>query len=70
MGQTKSEYMEMTTTFVPGHPPAQITVGSLFVWPGLFDQDNRAKGDLIQTVAEAAIEKTMQLTCLAKPGQW
>jgi len=70
MGQTNSEFIEMTTTFVPGHPPAKLEVGSLFVWPGLFDQQNRSEGDLIQTVAEAAVEKTMQLTCLAKPGQW
>jgi hypothetical protein len=69
LGQANSEFVELTTIFVPGHPPAK-TVGHLFVWPGLFDQKNRSDGDLIQTVVEAAEEKTMQLTCLAGPGQW
>ncbi|QDS77457.1 hypothetical protein FKW77_006956 [Venturia effusa] len=70
MGQTDSEYIEMTTVFVPGRPPADA-VGSLFVWPGLFDQKNRSDGDLVQTVAEfhAPVEKQKK-SCDALPGQW
>jgi hypothetical protein len=69
MGQTDSEYIKMTTTFVPGHPPAMM-VGSLFIWPGLFDQKNRSEGDLIQTVAEFTDRPKMQQTCNAGAGQW
>jgi hypothetical protein len=70
MGQTDSEFVEMTTVFMPGRPPAEA-VGSLFVWPGLFDQKNRSDGDLVQTVAEfhSPAEKQRK-SCDAKPGQW
>jgi hypothetical protein len=69
MGQTDSEYIKLTTTFVPGAPPAQMT-GSLFIWPGFFDQKNRSEGDLVQTVAEFHDAKGMKETCAAGPGQW
>jgi hypothetical protein len=69
MGQTDSEYVKLTTTFQPGMPPKDMT-GSLFIWPGFFDQKNRSEGDLVQTVAEFHEEKTMKLTCNAAPGQW
>ena len=69
MGQTDSEYIKVTTTFVPGHPPAKMT-GSLFMWPGLFDQKNRSDGDLVQTVAEFHEPRIMQQTCDPYPGQW
>jgi len=59
----------MNTTFVPGNPPKEM-IGSLFIWPGLFDQKNRLDGDLIQTVAEFHVPQSMQTTCSAKPGQW
>jgi hypothetical protein len=68
-GQTDSEYIKMTTTFIPGRPPAMM-VGSLFVWPGLFDQKNRTDGDLIQTVVEFTDQPKMVQTCNAAPGQW
>ena len=70
MGQTDSEFVEMTTVFIPGRPPAEA-VGSLFIWPGLFDQKNRSDGDLVQTVAEfhSPAEKHKK-SCDAKPGQW
>lgn len=70
LGQTDSEFIEMTTVFMPGRPPAEA-VGSLFVWPGLFDQKNRSGGDLVQTVAEfhSPLEKQKK-SCDAKPGQW
>lgn len=70
MGQTESEYIEMTTVFMPGRPPAEA-VGSLFVWPGLFDQKNRSEGDLVQTVAEyhSPLERQRK-SCDAQPGQW
>jgi hypothetical protein len=69
LGQTDSEFIKMTTTFVPGHPPAMM-VGSLFIWPGLFDQKNRSDGDLIQTVAEFTDQPKMVQTCNAGAGQW
>lgn len=69
MGQTDSEYIKLTTTFIPGAPPAQMT-GSLFIWPGFFDQKNRSEGDLVQTVAEFHDPKGMKETCNAAPGQW
>jgi hypothetical protein len=59
----------MTTTFIPGNPPAMM-VGSLFIWPGLFDQKNRSDGDLIQTVAEFTDQPKMVQTCSAGAGQW
>jgi hypothetical protein len=68
-GQTDSEYIKMTTTFVPGNPPAMM-VGSLFIWPGLFDQKNRSDGDLIQTVVEFTDQPKMVQTCNAGAGQW
>ncbi|RDI88100.1 Sexual differentiation process protein isp4 [Venturia inaequalis] len=70
MGQTESEFIEMTTVFMPGRPPAE-SVGSLFVWPGLFDQKNRSDGDLVQTVAEfhSPMERQKK-SCDANPGQW
>jgi hypothetical protein len=69
LGQTDSEFIKMTTTFIPGHPPAMM-VGSLFIWPGLFDQKNRSDGDLIQTVAEFTDRPKMVQTCNAGAGQW
>ncbi|TID18950.1 Sexual differentiation process protein isp4 [Venturia nashicola] len=70
MGQTDSEFIELTTVFMPGRPPA-VATGSLFVWPGLFDQKNRSDGDLVQTVAEfhSPIERQRK-SCDANPGQW
>ncbi|KAF2429794.1 hypothetical protein EJ08DRAFT_268380 [Tothia fuscella] len=69
LGQTESEYIKLTTTFIPGRPPATAT-GSLFIWPGFFDQKNRSEGDLVQTVAEFHNSSTMKDTCGAGPGQW
>lgn len=69
MGQADSEFIEMTTVFIPGRPPKE-SIGSLFVWPGLFDQKNRSDGDLVQTVAEFHTPEKQQKSCTAKPGQW
>jgi hypothetical protein len=33
--------------YAPGTPPANMK-GDLFLWGGLFDQENRENGDLVQ----------------------
>jgi hypothetical protein len=69
LGQTNSEYTAFSTIYSTGPPPAQVK-GSIFLWPGLFDQANRNGGDLIQTVIELHGAKETVETCQAKPGQW
>jgi len=69
IGQTSSEYIKMTTTFVPGKPPAEIN-GSLFIWAGLHGQHNRSEGDMIQIVVEFHKLQKMQLACNLYSYQW
>jgi hypothetical protein len=69
LGQTNSEYTALSTIYSTGPPPAQVK-GSIFLWPGLFDQANRYGGDLIQSVIELHGAKETAQTCQAKPGQW
>jgi hypothetical protein len=69
LGQTRSEMIGLTTTFIPGYPPANPT-GSIFLWPGFFDQYNRIFGDLVQTVVEGHSWADNKLTCGAVEGQW
>ena len=69
LGQTNSEYTALSTIYSTGPPPAQVK-GSIFLWPGLFDQANRNGGDLIQSVIELHGAKESTETCQAKPGQW
>jgi hypothetical protein len=69
LGQTNSEYIALSTIYSTGPPPAQVK-GSIFLWPGLFDQANRNGGDLIQSVIELHSAKESAETCQAKPGQW
>jgi hypothetical protein len=47
LGPTKSEFVRLQMTYVPGAPPANMK-GDLFLWGGLFDQENRGNGDLVQ----------------------
>lgn len=69
LGQTASEFTALSTIYTTGPPPAQVK-GSIFLWPGLFDQANRNAGDLIQSVIELHDEKSTKETCQGKPGQW
>ncbi|TID19954.1 Sexual differentiation process protein isp4 [Venturia nashicola] len=69
LGQTASEFTTLSTIYTTGPPPAQVK-GSIFLWPGLFDQANRNGGDLIQSVVELHDAKSTMETCQAKPGQW
>lgn len=69
LGQTDSEYVALSTIYSTGPPPAQVK-GSIFLWPGLFDQANRNGGDLIQSVIELHDTKVSKDTCQANPGQW
>lgn len=69
LGQTASEYTALSTIYTTGPPPAQVK-GSIFLWPGLFDQANRNTADLIQSVIELHDAKSTKETCQAKPGQW
>lgn len=69
LGQTNSEYIALSTIYSTGPPPAEVK-GSIFLWPGLFDQANRNGGDLIQSVIELHGAKESKETCQAKPGQW
>lgn len=69
LGQTASEFTALSTLYTTGPPPAQVK-GSIFLWPGLFDQANRNAGDLVQSVVELHDAKSTKETCQAKPGQW
>lgn len=69
LGQTASEFTTLSTIYTTGPPPAQVK-GSIFLWPGLFDQANRNAGDLVQSVVELHDAKSTKETCQAKPGQW
>ncbi|QDS76737.1 hypothetical protein FKW77_001291 [Venturia effusa] len=69
LGQTASEFVALSTIYSTGPPPAQVQ-GSIFLWPGLFDQANRNAGDLIQSVIEIHDAKLTSETCQARPGQW
>jgi len=69
MGQTATEYIGLSTTFVAGYPPIKPK-GSIFLWPGLFDNANRNQGDLIQSVIELHSVDETRTTCGATAGQW
>jgi hypothetical protein len=69
LGQTQSEYTSLSTIYTPGKAPPNQK-GTLFLWPGLFDQANRNGGDLVQTVIELHNAKDTTTTCGAKQGQW
>jgi hypothetical protein len=47
LGPTKSEFVRLQMIYAPGTPPANMK-GDLFLWGGLFDQENRENGDLVQ----------------------
>jgi hypothetical protein len=67
IGPTTNEILRTETTYTPG--PMQKNVSSLlFLWPGIINNEEWGKGDLIQTVAEAS--PGLKYMCKAKPGQW